>query len=434
MKLSLFGPPQKTFSVGELCLIIRRTLEQIYDRPIRVVGEVTGYSLGPSGHIHFGLKDARGFVRCICYQDGVPNLSITLPLPEGLAVEVLGRVSTYVPRSQYQLTVDDIVAVGYGELHRQFELLKEKLRAEGLFDAERKRPVPSFVRRVALVTSREAAALSDFVTTAQRRGAHVEILLVHSSVQGVQAAGELARAIRFAGTLNVDVIVVARGGGSLEDLWAFNTEIVARAIAYSTKPVISAVGHESDFTIADFVADERAATPTAAAELVAAERLALLARLKLAATRLRRGLQRLALQAGERLERARIDLVRSRERCVDVPLRRIDELSAELARLDPRRGLRELERRVAEWRFRLNRAALGELERGRQRFDVLAARVAALSPHNTLARGYAIVYDAGGCVITDSAAVKVGTSIDIQLRRGRLGATVRDKRRNDEQA
>ena len=218
--------------------------------------------------MYFSLKDREGLIDCICFESTASQLQTAFPLEEGLAVEVSGFLDIYPPKSAYQLRVTDIMPVGKGALHVAFERLKARLAEQGLFAQERKRPIPSFISAVAIVTSRDAAVLHDFVTTCRRRGAHVKIKLVPAPVQGAAAAPALARAIRAAGRLPVDVIVVARGGGSIEDLWAFNTEEVALAIAESPLPVISAVGHETDQTIADFVADLRAPTATAAAEFV----------------------------------------------------------------------------------------------------------------------------------------------------------------------
>lgn len=433
MKQTLFAAPLATLTVSELCIAIRRSLENLYAGPIRVVGEVAKFNLASSGHLHFELKDRQAVLSCICYRSTVATLGLKPPLADGLAVEVIGRVSAYLAKSQYELIVDDIVPVGYGDLHQRFELLKEKLRAQGLFDAGRKRPIPKFIQSVAIVTSREAAALRDFIATAKRRGAHVKVTLVHAPVQGAQAAPELARAIRFAGSLDVDAVVIARGGGSIEDLWSFNTEMVARAIARSPKPVISAVGHETDFTIADFVADLRVATPTAAAELVAAERTALLDRIERAQVRLSRGFQRMAETAIDRFDRARLALARTQRAIVDEPMRRVDEVVEDLARLDPRRALAELAVRVAEWQRRLKVGVKAASESRRAQLELLGARVVALGPQNTLARGYALVYDAAGGVLTDSAAVNVGELIDVRLRRGSLTASVREKRTQDGQ-
>jgi len=426
---SLFAAAARpAMTVSDLCRSIKHALENLYDGPIRVIGEVSKFRVPSSGHMYFDLKDERGLIGCVCWNDVNCRLAARAALTDGLAVEVVGRLSAYVPRSQYQLVVEDVVPVGFGELFRRFELLKEKLKAEGLFERARKRPIPAFIRRVAIVTSREAAALADFVTTSRRRGAHVEITLVHAPVQGEASAPALALAIARAARLNVDAIVVARGGGSIEDLWAFNTEIVARAIAASVIPVISAVGHETDFTIADFVADLRAPTPTAAAELVAAERAALLERLDVAGVRLRRALQRHADLIEERLGRARSDLMRSRTQFMGIPMRKVDDVSAELARLDPRRLLAETGERVAEWRERLRLAVAAKVQASRSDFDVLAARMGALSPRGTLARGYAIAYDAAGRVLTDATRASLGETIDVELHRGALAALVREKK------
>jgi len=426
---SLFeAAPPPAMSVAELCRAIKGALEGLYDGPIRVIGEVSRFRTASSGHMYFDLKDERGLVSCVCWNDVACELVARESLTDGLAVEVTGRLSAYAPRSQYQFVVLDVVPVGFGELFRRFEMLKAKLKAEGLFAADRKRPIPSFIRRVAIVTSREAAVLQDFVTTSRRRGAHVEILLVHAPVQGEASARAIAAAIRRAARLAVDAIVVARGGGSIEDLWAFNTEIVARAIASSAVPVISAIGHETDFTIADFVADLRAPTPTAAAEMVAAERDLLLGRLDAARLRLRRALQRLAGASVERLGRMRADLHRTRTQFLGVPARRLDDAADGLRRLDPRRGLAETRARVFQWRRRLRLGVEGALSKSRSELDVVAARLSALGPRETLARGYAIVYDAGGRVVTDPAAVAIGETIDVELPRGGLLADVRKKK------
>ncbi|MFI5388312.1 MAG: exodeoxyribonuclease VII large subunit, partial [Candidatus Eremiobacterales bacterium] len=282
---SLFEAPP--VGVGELCRQIKRALEGAFPQRVRVVGEISGCNVNrASGHAYFTLKDAQASIACVCLGDRLSQIDVALPLPDGLQVEIRGRVATYIPQSKYQISVDDIVPVGRGELHRRFEQLKQQLSREGLFARERKRPLPEFVRRVAIVTSREGAALADFLTTCRRRGAHIEVLVVHTPVQGEASATRVAMAIRRASTLPVDVVVVARGGGSLEDLWAFNTEVVAREIAACARPVISAVGHETDVTIADFVADVRAATPTAAAELVSPDRARLLKSLAASETRL----------------------------------------------------------------------------------------------------------------------------------------------------
>lgn len=353
-----------------------------------MVGELARCHVAPSGHVYFDLKDREGLIACVCFKSTADRLDARMPLPDGTAVEVVGQLTAYKEKSQYQLIVRDLMPTGRGELYRRFELLKEALRREGLFDDARKRPIPSFIRDVAVVTSKGAAAFADFVTTCRRRGAHVRITLVHAPVQGDAAPRQLARAIRHAGRLAVDVVVVARGGGSIEDLWAFNTEIVARAIAACAKPVISAVGHETDFTIADFVCDLRAATPTAAAELVARERAGLLSRIESSERRLGRALARTAQALRALIERLS-DNVQATS----------DAIVAELA----------------------------------QRLDSLMARLAALGPQQTLNRGYAVVYGADRRIVRDSATSALGEQLDIQLMRGRLAATVTGKEDPHEQ-
>lgn len=441
---SLFDAP--AISVGELCRRIKLALDAAFPDRVRVVGEVSKCTVSALGHAHFVLKDSRGLVQCVCYRTTIAALDVRFPLPDGMAIEVLGRLTAYKERSQYQIMVDDVVPVGRGALYRKFELLKDKLFREGLFDDKRKRPIPSFVRNVAIVTSRGAAALQDFLTACRRRGAHITVTLVHSAVQGEAAGIQLAGAIRFAGTLAVDVVVVTRGGGSIEDLWAFNTESVARAIAACGKPVISAVGHESDVSIADFVADRRAATPTAAAEMVSPDRSKLLLALTDYERRLARSLLRVAGEARRRYSRARRDLDYAPDTMVNMPAQRLDDLASRLRSADPRRRAVELRRRIAAAGQRLRVsgarafveafALIRDLEKRQRlalaksvvarlnRCDVAAARLAALGPAATLGRGYAIVFGPAGAILTDSARARPGHPLDITLRRGNVQAQV----------
>ncbi|HXW51730.1 MAG TPA: exodeoxyribonuclease VII large subunit [Candidatus Acidoferrales bacterium] len=444
---SLFDAP--AISVGELCRRIRRALASQFPGPVRVVGEISKCYRAGGGNVYFSLKDREGLIDCVCFESDVRRLQTKLPLEDGVAVEVAGFVQIYDRKSAYQLRVTDIVPFGLGAMHVASERLKARLAELGLFAQERKRPIPSFITAVAIVTSPDAAVLSDFITTCRRRGAYVKIRIVPAPVQGIAAAPGLVRAIRAAGRLPVDVIVVARGGGSPEDLWAFNTEEVALAIAGSPLPVISAVGHEIDHTIADLVADLRAPTATAAAEFVAAERAALLERIGIAQARLQRALSRATkaplaelARAGARLSRAAISVVASRRQ-------QLDELHGALARKDPKTkiaGWRERARRAAA-RLPLvgarallaKRAAAGaadrDLERGVLRalaartgpLEVLDARLQALAPRRTLARGYAIVYDAEGRVLTSSSGARIGERIGVELKSGSLGAQVTEK-------
>lgn len=447
MMRSLFEA--QAISVGELCRRIRRTLRGQFPAPVRVLGEISRCKQ-VAGHVYFSLKDREGFIDCICFESTARQLRVQLPLDDGLAVEVDGFVDIWEPKSTYQLRVTDIMPVGQGALHVAFERLKATLDAEGLFAQARKRAIPAFIRDVAIVTSKDAAVLADFVSTCKRRGAHVRISVVHAPVQGAAAAPALARAIAAAGRLPVDVVVVARGGGSMEDLWAFNTELVARAIADSPKPVISAVGHEIDWTIADFVADKRAATATAAAEFVAQEREALLARVAAAEIRLRRLLDRAAKAPGPVVLRALVGLRRAAIGLLAAREQKLEDLATALSRSDPRRQIRLWRERAAAAALRLPilgvralqakraRAAAAELNLSTGLTNVVksragqlrlaAAQLGALGPRQTLQRGYAIVYDAKGAVLTSSAKVGIGENIGVELKLGWLDATVKSKK------
>jgi exodeoxyribonuclease VII large subunit len=447
MMRSLFDAP--AMSVGELCRRIRSALRSGFPSSVRVLGEVSE-SRTIGGNTYFTLKDREGLIACFCPGDAATRIAATCALQDGISVEVTGTVGVYERQSKYQLRVMDITPVGRGALYLAFEQMKATLEAEGLFAASRKRPIPHFIRDVAIVTSRDGAALHDFVTTCRRRGAHVRIRLQHAPVSGAAAAPDLARAILAAGRLPVDVVVVARGGGSPEDLWAFNTEQVARAIAACAKPVISAVGHETDFTITDFVADMRVPTPTAAAELVAQERDALLARIATAEVRLKRALSRWIVAPRSRLVRAATDMRRAAADVLVARAQRLDDCTAQLRRADPRRRivlwrsraiaaslrlrvvgprvLAQTSRQAAALVSQLSAAFAGSAQRRMRALDLASAKLQALGPRRTLERGYAIAYDARGVVLTDSSGVRIGEKIGVELKTGRLGATVDEKK------
>jgi exodeoxyribonuclease VII large subunit len=447
---SLFDAP--AISVGELCRRIRSAMRGQFPSSVRVLGEISGCRTF-DGNTYFTLKDREGLIDCYCYRDAAAQLQVKLPLADGTAVEVAGFVDIYERKSAYQLRVTDIIPVGKGALYLAFEQLKVKLDREGLFDVSRKRPIPTFIRDVAIVTSRNAAALADFIATCQRRGAHVCIWLQHAPVQGAPAAPDLARAIMSAGRLPVDVVVIARGGGSIEDLWAFNTEQVARAISACAKPVISAVGHETDFTIADYVADKRVPTPTAAAELVAQERDALLVRIEIAESRLRKALVRRISVPRSEFERARRGLRRAVAGAVSLRAQRLGDAATQLGRCDPRKriahwqerthdalarlrvlGPRVLAQRLVETgavRRRLAEAFVRSAAIRARMLDVAAAKLQTLGPRQTLQRGYAIAYDANGAVLTDSAHARIGEKIGVELKTGWLGARVMEKKDDD---
>jgi len=404
-------PSPGALTVTQFARAVEDALHTDFPFPVRVTGEVSNLRfVAASGHMYFDLKDQFSVVRCVCWATSDAAAYAGDVCVDGAAVEVLADVRTYAKRSEYQLSVLEAVPVGRGRLFRLFEQLKTKLAAEGLFDEERKRPIPSFMRAVALVTSRDGMALQDFVRTSRARGAHVSIALVHAPVQGETAAPALAAAIRRAGTLEVEAVVIARGGGSLEDLWAFNTEVVARAIVACKKPVISAIGHEADVTIADFVADRRVATPTAGAVLVAGERAKLL----------------------ERLDDLRVRLLRALSGSLRSAAQRVDDLTGLLSRRDPRRRLVDLRRRVRDVRVAMQQSFQRSQEARIGRVASATTALRALGPLQTLARGYAIVFDDAGRVVTQAAATRIGQPLDIMVKRGRVAARVTGKEVRDE--
>lgn len=404
-------PSAGALTVTQFTRAVESVLRDGFPFPVRVTGEVSNVRfVAASGHTYFDLKDQFSVVRCVCWSTSEATAYVGDVCVDGAAVEVLADVRTYGKRSEFQLSVLEAVPVGRGRLFRLFEQLKAKLAAEGLFDEARKRPIPSFLRAVAIVTSRDGMALQDFVRTSRARGTHVRIVLVHAPVQGEIAAPALAQAIRRAGSLDVEAVVVARGGGSIEDLWAFNTEVVARAIVACPKPVISAVGHEADVTIADFVADRRVATPTAAAVLVAGERAKLL----------------------ERLDDLAVRLLRCVRANLGSAAQRLDDLSSALRRTDPRRRLVDLRRRVRDLRTGLRQSFQRSHELRRGRFASASAALRALGPEQTLARGYAIVFDDRERVVTEARRTRIGQGLDIVLKAGRLAARVTGKEERDE--
>src|SRR5213082_910252 len=267
---NFFQQPSKVFTVGELTRAIRGTLETKFGA-VWVQGEISNYKLHPSGHQYFTLKDQRAAIACVIFRNTLPPP--VQAISDGAQVQVYGNISVFEARGQYQLNVQILQTRGAGLLQAKFEALKRKLEAEGLFDPARKRALPRFPKRIGIVTSPSGAAIRDILNVLQRRAPNVQVLISPVRVQGMGAAAEIATAIKELARPNeswesLDLIVLARGGGSIEDLWEFNEEIVARAIFHSALPVVSAVGHEIDFTIADFVADLRAPTPSAAAELI----------------------------------------------------------------------------------------------------------------------------------------------------------------------
>jgi exodeoxyribonuclease VII large subunit len=441
-------PTRRALTVSELTARIRDLLGRNFT-DIWVEGEISNCREAQSGHIYFTLKDDRAQVRSVFFKQQQRGLKFR---PEdGLHVTVRGSISVYEARGEYQIYVEHIEPVGLGALQLAFDQLKKRLEAEGLFSADRKKPLPILPSRIGLITSPRGAAVRDVVRILRRRFHNVHLTVYPVRVQGEGAALEIVKALKFFNQKKiVDVLILARGGGSLEDLWSFNEEIVARAIFASEIPVISGVGHETDFTIADFVADVRASTPSAAAELVVQTRrefdkhiadlretLASLMRFRL--LELSKRVHELSARRGFRRP---LDLLRQqRQRADDLTSRLALGLRARLEHSRKRfvaAHLRiisfDFRQRIAAFRLRLERRAAelglrGErlLRAKRERLERLALQLQERSPLRVLERGYAIATDAAGQVLRSTDSVNLGDAVNIQLHRGRLSTEVRKK-------
>ena len=399
--------PRVVWSVAALVRSVADALQARY-ASCTVRGEISGFSRAASGHCYFNLKDSDGeaaLIRCAMFRRAASLLDFAPA--DGQEVQVRGRLAVYEPRGELQLVVEAMARSGDGVLYEQFLRLKARLEAEGLFDAARKQELPGYVQHVGVVTSLAAAALRDVLSALARRAPHVGVIVYPSPVQGAEAPGELVKAIEQANQRDeVDVLIVCRGGGSLEDLWSFNDERVVRAIAASRLPVVCGVGHETDVTLADFAADLRAPTPTAAAELAAPARDELAEDLNQLGRSLARAATRHLDSQGQRLDRLALQLAR--------PAERIARHAQVLEALAQRRrtALRQMlaSQRVAQHQLalRLTKAAAGALERHRLRLAAQAARLAALDPRRVMSRGYAWVTDANGRPLTTVRDVKAG--------------------------
>ncbi len=385
-------------SVSDLNRLAREVLERSFPL-FWVSGEISNLTRAASGHWYFSLKDERAQVRCVMfrgknqYLDWVPR--------EGDHVEARALVTLYEARGDFQLTIEGLQKAGLGALYEAFERLKSKLEREGLFDPARKRALPPLPRRIGIVTSPDAAALHDVLTTLRRRMPGIPVILYPTPVQGKGAAERIAAAIRVASErAECDVLIVCRGGGSMEDLWQFNEEIVARAIVAASMPVVSGVGHETDFTIADFAADRRAPTPTAAAEMVVPERAALL---------------RQVTQLHQRLQRQARMMLQQRHQQLDYLSRR---LLSPMQQLDQRKALLEQSAR------RLDRAMQQCLNQQQQKIQRLELSLLHLSPQAVLERGYSIVQSTSGEVITEHSQLTAGAQVRIRLAQGGADAEI----------
>jgi len=422
----LFQQTSKVLSVSELTRSIRGTLETKF-RAVWVQGEISNYKLHPSGHQYFTLKDARAQIACVIFRNTMPPLR--QPLVDGAQVQVYGQVSVFEARGQYQLSVQILQPRGLGLLQAKFEALKRKLEAEGLFAAERKRPLPKFPCRIGIVTSPSGAAIRDMLNVLRRRAPGLQILINPVRVQGTGAAQEIAVAIRELAMPNenwqpVDLIVVTRGGGSIEDLWEFNEEIVARAIFNSPVPIVSAVGHEIDFTICDFVADLRAPTPSAAGELIVPDIIDLQRRIDGCARVLARQLLNRVREVQQRVDHAREILQRCLAHKIDSYKRGLLHITAALQARSPARELMMRLNRFVDLHRRLVACPPRLLENAKHRFYRIEGILRVLGPDATLRRGYSITMNERGQIIRTIAAVRPKMKIRTRVSDGEFGSEV----------
>jgi exodeoxyribonuclease VII large subunit len=417
------GLAPRIWQVGALCRAIADSLDARFN-PVAVRGEISAFTAAASGHCYFSLKDGEGQIRCAMFRRAAQLLDFRPS--DGDSVEAFGRLGVYEARGDLQLIVESMRPAGQGALFEQFLRLKARLEAEGLFDAARKRPVPALPRGIGIVTSPGAAALHDVVTALRRRAAHVPVVLAPASVQGAQAPGELVDALRSlyrlasAGTL--DVILLVRGGGSIEDLWAFNDERLARTIVESPVPLICGVGHETDFTIADFCADLRAPTPTAAAELAAQARETWLSGLAAVHGELERVVQRRLDLAGERLDQTAERLGRPLARLADQHARL--GRAAHRLRFDVHRRLEVDTRRFMAREVDLQAAARERVRRSTDTLERVGLRLELLDPRLVLQRGYALLADEAGHTIASAAQAREGQALIANMADGEIALVV----------
>jgi exodeoxyribonuclease VII large subunit len=441
----------RTLSVSQLNRQVKRLLESHFDF-VWVEGEISNFARPGSGHWYFTLKDASGQVRCAMFRNR--NQRLRIQPRNGQQIRLRARVSLYEGRGEFQLLVEHMEPAGAGALQQAFEELKQRLSAEGLFAAELKRPLPTLPRHIGLITSPSGAAVRDVISVFKRRFPAIKLSIFPVSVQGEEAAPAIVAALESANRLKggadagLDALVLTRGGGSIEDLWSFNDERVARAIAASELPVVSAVGHEIDFTIADFVADVRAPTPSAAAEMLSPDREELLAQFAAIENSLYRKLLRALRQRettlvnlrrhlrhpGDRLQEQaqRLDeleqrLGKSIHRKLSARRQEIQVSLAHLRRLSPTTAISAARQRLQYLGHRQSGAIRHRLAQQQQRLDRVCDLLKSLNPQATLERGYAIARDSEGKVLTDSRQVAEGDLVTTQLARGQLVSQVRER-------
>jgi exodeoxyribonuclease VII large subunit len=443
---------RKIFTVSDITSEIKRSLDVL--GIVWIQGEISNFKRHTSGHLYFSLKDSRAQIKAACFRNN--NMYLKFRPDDGMEVVARGRLSVYEPRGDYQVIVEYMEPIGLGSLQLAFDQLKEKLRKEGLFDESHKISLPLLPRKVGIVTSPTGAAIQDMLRILKRRNASLDVLLYPVKVQGQGAAEEVAEGIRYLNSRrDVDVIIIGRGGGSIEDLWAFNEEVVARAVYASELPLISAVGHEVDFTIADFVADLRAPTPSAAAEMVSGAR----EDLRLSVNSLK---GRLSQAIRRRLDRHRLLLERlANNKAFTVAPNKIRDLEQRFDEntlrmtqamhrfmyefrhreqmLSARLNALDLHRFIAHKRDVLARDFQGLtatvrvlMNRERARFELAVGKIDALSPLAILKRGFALCRDSNGAIVKNSADVSVGDRVRVTLGTGELDCSVENRITNDE--
>lgn len=438
------GLDREVLTVSQLNQRARHLLEDVFPQ-VWVEGEISNLARPASGHLYFTLKDSQAQVRCALFRQNA--LKVRQALRDGLAVKVRGKVSLFEGRGDYQMIADAVEPAGDGALRLAFEALKEKLAGEGLFATERKRPLPAHPQRVGIVTSPTGAVIRDIISVFRRRAPQVSLTLVPTAVQGREATAQIVRALALADAQGFDALILARGGGSLEDLWCFNEEAVARAVAACRTPIVSAVGHETDVSISDFVADVRAPTPSAAAELLAPDssglrqrleglerRLLLRMRQLIAHQHLRLdGLTRRLRHPGERLRQQaqRLDdlemrLQRALDRQVSQRRERLARLETRLAAQHPGRALGLLRQRLDALAARLPRAMRETLGTRRLELQSQVQTLHAFSPLATLGRGYSILLDERGQAIRCASQTQPGQRLKARLGEGELEVRVED--------
>ena len=440
-----FVPERRIYTLRELSDGIRTALDRGFSN-IWIAGEISGVKLLPSGHCYFALKDSEAQIKCVCWK--LSYWRLKFKPKDGVQALIRGRVDIYEQRSEYQFVVEAIEPQGHGALQLAFDQLKQKLMMDGLFEAARKRPLPQFPERIGIVSSPGGAVIRDFIEILSRRFPGLHIRLFPARVQGPGSVEDVCRGIEYLGRSGwAEIVVIARGGGSIEDLWTFNEEAVARAIAACPVPVVSAIGHETDITIADFVADLRAPTPSAAAEMIVCTKQELLDRIDGSRTQATRAVRYKLAVLARRLHEQAIDRASSiLHRGLSRRMQRVDDLEERLrtgirgfvgtrersrrdleSRLrffDLRPRLRRDRERLNASSFRVESVMRSRLNRRRQRFEMLAAKLEQLDPRLVLSRGYAIVLNDSDTVVREAAAAPVGSNVKILLAKETLTARV----------